>query len=209
MVNSLRPHGLRHARPPCPSPTPGVYSNSCPSSRWYPPTISFSAVPFSFNLSKHQGLFKWAGSSLHVAKVLQFQLQHQSFQWIFWLISLRMDWFDLLAVQGTLKNLLQHHSSKTLILQCLAFFIVQISHPYMTIGKTIALTTRTFVGKVMSLLFNMLSRLVIAFLPRSKHLLIPWLQLPSWRGQWQPTPVLLPGESHGRRSLVGCGTWGH
>ena len=90
-----------------------------------------------------------------------------------------MDWFDLLAVQGTLKNLLQHHSLKASILRHSAFFIVQLSHPYMTTGKTIGLTKWTFVGKVMSLLFNMLSRLVIAFLPRSKHLLISWLQSPS------------------------------
>ena len=89
-----------------------------------------------------------------------------------------MDWLDLLAVQGTLKSLLQHHRSKASILQHSAFFIVQLSHPYMTTGKTIAFTRWTFVGKVMSLLFNMLSRLVIAFLPRSKHLSISWLQLP-------------------------------
>ena len=94
------------------------------------------------------------------------------------LISFRIDCFDLLAVQGPLKSL-QHHSSKVSILQCSAFFIVQISHPYLTPGKTIALTRQTFVGKVMSLLFNMLSSLVIAFLPRSKRLLIPWLQSPS------------------------------
>ena len=93
------------------------------------------------------------------------------------LISFRIDWFDLFAVQGTLKNLLQHHSSKS-ILQCSAFFIVKLSHPYVTTGKTIGLSRWTFVGKVMSLLFNMLSRLVIAFLPRSKCLLISWLQLP-------------------------------
>ena len=93
-------------------------------------------------------------------------------------ISFRMDWLDLLAVQGTLKSLLQHHSSKVLILRCSAFFIVQLSHPYMTTGKTIALTRWTFVGKVMSLLLNMLSSLVITFLPRSKHLLIS-LQSPS------------------------------
>ena len=95
------------------------------------------------------------------------------------LISFRMDWVDLLAVQGTLKSLLQHHSSKASILQCSAFFTVQLSHPYMTTGKTIVLTRQTFVDKVMSLLFNMLSRLVITFLPRSKHLLISWLQSPS------------------------------
>ena len=92
------------------------------------------------------------------------------------LISFRIDWLGLLAVQGTLKSLLQHHSSKASILLCSAFFIVQLSHPYMTTGKTIALTRQTFVGKVMSLLFNMLSRLVITFLPRSKCLLISWLQ---------------------------------
>uniref|UniRef100_A0AC11ET88 Uncharacterized protein n=2 Tax=Ovis aries TaxID=9940 RepID=A0AC11ET88_SHEEP len=95
------------------------------------------------------------------------------------LISFRMDWLDLLAVQGTLKSLLQHHSSKASIFQRSAFFMVQFSHPYMTTGKTIALTRRTFVGKVMSLLLNMLSRLVITFLPRSKRLLSSWLQSPS------------------------------
>src|SRR5574341_929146 len=95
------------------------------------------------------------------------------------LISFRMDWLDLLAVQWTLKSLLQHHTSKALVLLCSAFFIVQLSHPYMTTGKTIALAGQTFVGKVMSLLFNMLSRLVITFLPRSKRLLISWLQSPS------------------------------
>ena len=96
------------------------------------------------------------------------------------LISFRMDWLDLLAVQGTLKSLLQHHSSKASILRCSAFFMIQLSHPYMTTGKTIVLTIRwTFVGKVISLLFNMLSRLVMAFLPRSKRLLISWLQSPS------------------------------
>ena len=95
------------------------------------------------------------------------------------LVSFRMGWLDLLAVQGTLKSLLQHHSSKESVLRCSAFFTVHLSHPYMTTGKTIALTRWTFVGKVISLLFNMLSRLVIAFLPRSKHLLISWLQSPS------------------------------
>ena len=95
------------------------------------------------------------------------------------LISFKIDWLDLLAVQGTLKSLLQHHTSKASILQCTAFFIVQLSHPYMTTGKTIALTRWTFVGKVMSMLFNMLSRLVKTFLPRSKRLLISWRQSPS------------------------------
>ena len=107
------------------------------------------------------------------------QLQHQSFQEHPGLISFRMDWLDLLAVQGTLKSLLQHHSSKASILRRSAFFTVQPSHPSMTTGKTIALTRWTFVDKVMSLLFHMMSRLVITFLPRSKRLLISWLQSPS------------------------------
>ena len=122
----------------------------------------------AFGLSQHQGLFQWVSSSQQVAKVLEFQLQHQYFQWL-----------DRLAVQGTLKSLLQHHSLKASILQHSAFFTVQLSHPHMTTGKTIALTGRAFVGKVMSLLFNMLSRLVITFLPRNKRLLISWLQSPS------------------------------
>ena len=115
------------------------------------------------------------------------------------LISFRVDWLDLLAVLGTLKSLLQHHSSKASILWCSAFFIVQLPHPYMTTGKTIALTRQTFVDKVMSLLFNMLSRLVITFLPRSKHLLISWLQSPSavilehpHNKVWQCFPIYLP-----------------
>ena len=127
--DSLWPHELQHARPPCPSPTPGVHSNSYPLSRWYHPAISSSVVPFSscpqslpasesFPMSQ---FFAWGG------KVLEFQLQHQSFQWTPGLISFRMDWLDLLAVQGTLKSLLQHHSSKASILHCLAFFIVQPS----------------------------------------------------------------------------------
>ena len=135
-----------------------------------------SPSPPTLNLSQHQGLFKWGSSSHEVAKVLEFQLQYQSFHPA--LISFRIDWFYLLAVQGTLKSLLQNHSSKASILQRSAFFIVQLSHPYVTTGKTIALTRWTFVGKVMSLLFNMLSRLIITFLPRSKHLLISWLQSP-------------------------------
>ena len=115
--------------------------------------------PPAFNLSQHQGLLKWINSSHQVAKVLEFQLQHQSFQWTPRLISFRMDWLDLLAVQGILKSLLQHHSTKASILWHSAFFIVQLSHSYMTTGKTIALTRQTFVGKVMSLLLNILSSL--------------------------------------------------
>ena len=114
-----------------------------------------------------------------VAKVLELCFSINPSNDYLGLISFRIDWLDLLAVQGTLKSLLQHHGSKASILQPSAFFVVQISHPYMTTGKTVALTIWTFVGKVMSLLFNMLSRFVIAFLPRSKCLLISWLQSPS------------------------------
>ena len=144
-----------------------------------------SPSPPARNSSQHHGFFQWVNSSHEVVKVLEFQLQHQSFQWTprtyllqDGLISFRMDWLDLLAVQGTLKSLLQHHSSKASIFWLSAFFIVQLSHPYTTTGKTIALTRQTFVGKEMCLLFNMLSRLVITFLLRSKHLLISWLQSP-------------------------------
>ena len=124
----------------------------------------------ALNLSQHQGLFQQVSSSNQVAKVLEFQLQHQPFQWIFRLISFRIDWLDLLAVQQALKSLLQHHSSKASILLCLAFFMVQLSHPSMTTGKNIGLTRQTFVSKAMFPLFYLLSRLVIAFLPRSKHI---------------------------------------
>ena len=143
--DSLQPSRLQHARLPHPSPTPGAYSNSCPSSRWCHPTILSSVVPFSpaFSLSQHQGVFQWICFSHQVAKVLELQLQHQSFQWIFRT--------DFLAVQGTLKSLLQYHSSQTSIICCSIFFIVQLLHPYITTGKTIAFTRWTFVGKVMSL----------------------------------------------------------
>ena len=129
-----------------------------------------SPSPPALNLSQHQGLFKWVSSSHQVAKTLEFQLQHQSDEHP-----------GLLAVQGTLKSLLQHHGSKALILRGSAFFIVQLSHPYMTTGKTIALTRQTFVGKVMSLLFNMLSRLVITFLHGCNHHL-KWF--------WSPPPKI-------------------
>ena len=139
--------------------------------------LSFPSPP-ALNLSHHQGLFQMGqlclsgGQSIRVsASVLPMNTTE--------LISFRMDWLNLLAVQGTFKSLLQHHSSKASILQHSAFFTVQFSHPYMTTGKTIALTRRTFVGKVMPLLFNMLSRLVMTFLPRSKCLLISWLLIPT------------------------------
>ena len=184
---SLWPHESQHARPPCPSPTPEAYSNSCPLSQWCHPTISSSVVPFSscpqsfpasgsFLMSQ---LFEAGGQSIGVSastSVLTMNTQ----DW-----SSRMDWLDLLAVQGTLKTLLQYHSSKASIFRHSAVFEVQLSHPYMTSGKTIALTRQIFVGKIMSLLFNMLSRLVITFLPRSKRLLIPWLKSPS-AVIWEP-----------------------
>ena len=168
------------ARLPCPSPNPEACSNSCPSSQWYHSTISSSVISFSSCLQScpASGSFQRVSSSHQVAKVLEFELQHQSFQWIFRTDFLWIDWFDLLAVQGTFKSLLQHHSSKISILWHSAFFIVQFSHPYMTTGKTIVLTKWTF-DKIMSLLFNMLSRFLTAFPLRSKHLLTSWLQSPS------------------------------
>ena len=131
-----------------------------------------SPFPPAFNLSQHQGLFKWVSSSHQVAKVLELNFSISHSNEFSRLISFGMDWLDLLAVQGTLKSFLQHHSSKASILWCSTFFMVQFSHPHVTTGKTITLTRQIFVSKVMSLLFNMLSRLVISFLPRSKHLLI-------------------------------------
>ena len=173
MSDSLQPHESQHARPPCPSPTPGVHSDSHPSSPWCHPAISSSVVPFSscpqslpasvsFPVSQ---LFAWGGQSTGVSALASlFPKKSQG-------------WSP--SVQGTLKSLLQHHTSKASILRHSVFFTVQFSHPYITTGKTIALTGWTFVGKVMSLLLNMLSRYVITFLPRSKRLLISWLQSPS------------------------------
>ena len=164
MSNSLQTHALQHARPPCPSPTPGVYSNSCPSSQWCHPTISSSVIPFSSHLQsfpasgsfQRSQFFTSGGQSIGVsasASALTMNIQDRyPLGWTGWIS---------LAVQGTLKSLLQHHSSKASILQYSAFFIVQLSHPYMTTRKAIALTRRIFVGKVMSLLFNILSRYML------------------------------------------------
>ena len=138
-----------------------------------------SPSPLALNLSQHQGLFKWVSSHIRWPKYWSFSFNISPTNEHPGSISFKMDWLDFLAIQGTLKSLLQHHSSKALVLQHSVFFIVQLSYPYMTTGKTIALTSWTFVGKVMSLLFNMLSRLVITFLPKSKRLLISWLQSPS------------------------------
>ena len=162
MSDYLRPHGLQQARLPCPSPTPRAHSNSCPSCWWCYPIISSSVSPsppapnlssikvFSNELVLHIRWPKYWSFSFNISP----SNEHPG------LISFRMDWLDLIAIQGTLKSLLQYHSSKASVLQCSAFFTVQPSHPYMTTGKTIALTRWTFVGKVTSLLLNMLSRLV-------------------------------------------------
>ena len=178
MSNSLQPHGLQYARPLCPLPTPGVYSNSCPLN-WshlilcrpllLPPSIFPSIRVFSKELVVHIRWPKYWSFSFSISPSSEYS----------GLIFFGMDWMDLLAVQGTLKSLLQDHSSKASILRHSALFILQLSHPYMTTGRTIALTRRTLVGKVMSLLFSILSRLIITFLPRSKRLLISWLQSPS------------------------------
>ena len=181
--DSLQPHGLQHTRLSCPSPTPGACSNSSPSSRWCHPIISSSVIPFSSCLQFFFSIRVFSNESvLHIRwpKDCSFRFSiSPSNEYFSGLISFRIDWSDLLTVQGALKSLLQHHSSKGSMLWCSSFFIVQLSHPYMTTGKAIALTRWTFVGKLMFPLFNMLSRLVIAFLPRSKRLLISWLQSPT------------------------------
>ena len=185
MSDSLRPHGLQHSRPPCPSPTPRVYLNSYPESVlpsnhliFYRPLLLPPSIFPSIRVFSNE-------SVLHIRwpKDWIFSFSISSSNEYSGLISFRIDWSDLLVIRGTLKSLLQHHSSKASILWHSAFFIVQLSHPYMTTGKIIALTRQTFVGKVMSVLYNRLSRLVITFLPRSKHLLISWL--------WSPSALIL------------------
>ena len=184
--NSLWPHGLQHTRLPCPSPIPRVYSNSHPLSQWSHPVVPSSVTPFSSHLQSFptSGSFQMSqfftsgGQSIGVSastSVLPVNIQDWFplgwTGWIFWLSK------------GLSRG--QHHSSKASILRCSAFFTVQLSHPYMTTGKTVVSTRWTSVDKVMSLLFNRLSRLVITFLPRSKHLLISWLQWPS-SVIWEP-----------------------
>ena len=180
--SSLQPHGLQHARPPSPSPTPGAYSNSCPLSRRSHPTILSSVIPFSSCLQSFPAsgsfqmsqFFTSGGQSIRLsasASVLPMNIQDLfPLGWTGWISFLSKGLSRVFSNITVIKVSILHHS---------AFFIVQLSCLYMTTGKTIALTTLTFVGKVMSLLFNMLSRLVINFLPRSKHLLISWLQSPS------------------------------
>ena len=166
MSDSLRPRESQHSKPPCSSPTPRVYPNSCPSSRWCHSAISFSVIPFSscpqslpasgsFPMSQ---FFTWGGQSIGVSALASF-LPMNTQDWS------PLGWTGWISLQSKgLSRVLQHHSSKASILQCSAFFTVQLSHPFMTTGKTIALTRRTFVGKGISLLLNMLSMLVITFL---------------------------------------------
>ena len=153
--NSLQPHRMQHTGLPCPSPTPRAYSNSCPSSQWCHPTISSSIVPFFFLLQSFPASGSFQNESvLHIRwpKYWSFSLSISPSNEYSGLISFRMDWLDLLAVQGTLKSLLQHHSLKASIIWWSAFFIAQFSYPYMTTEKTVALTRWTFVDKVVSLL---------------------------------------------------------
>ena len=175
-MNSLQPHELQHTRTPCPSPTAGIYK----------PMSIESVMPSSHLILCHPCLLPSIFPSIRIfsdesalcirwPKYWSFSFNISPSNQHLGLISFRVDWLDLLTVQGTLKSLLQYHNSKASVLWCSVFFIVRLSHPYLTAGKTITLTKQTFVGKVMSLLFNMLSRLVITFLPRSKCLLISWL----------------------------------
>ena len=187
MSDSSPPHGLQHARLPCPSLPELTQFMSIelmmPSNHFIlcHPLLLLPSIFPSIRVFAKESVFhiRWP-------KYWSFSFSISPSNEYSGLISFRIDWFDLLEVQGTLKSFLQHHSSKASILRRSAFFIVLLSYPYMTTGKTIALTRWTFVGKVMSLLFNMLSRLVITFLPRSKRLLISWLQSPS-------AVMLIPG----------------
>ena len=166
MSNSLRPHGLQHARLSCPSPTPGAYSNLCPLSQWCHPTISILNCLLLFLPSIFPRIMVSSNElvlRIRWPKYWSFSFSIRTSNEYSGLISFRMDWLDLHAVQETLKSLPQYHNSKASILWCSAFFVVQLSHPYMTTGKMIALTRWTFVGKVMSLFFNMLSRLILTF----------------------------------------------
>ena len=178
--------GLQQSRLSYPSPSSRACSKSFQLSRWCHPTISSSVIPFSSCLQSFPASGSFLMDTLCIAwpEYWNFSLSISSSNEYSGFLSFGIDWFDLLAVQGTLKSLLKHHSLKALILCHSSFFMVQLSHPYMTTGQTTALTIWTFVGKMTSLLFNMLSR------------------------QWQPTPVFLPGESQGWWSLVGCRLWG-
>ena len=180
MSDSLRSHELQHTRLPCPSPTPESLLKLISNKSEMSSNHLILCCPLPLLPSIFSSIRIFSNESvlcIRWPKYWSFRISPSNEY--SGLISFRIVWFDFLAVQGTLKILLQHYSSKTSILWCSAFFIVQLSHPYMTTGKTIALTRWNFVGKVMSLLFNMLSRLVITFLSRSKRLIISWLQSPS------------------------------
>ena len=181
-MNSLWHPGLQQTRLPYPLLSPRICSNSCPLSWWCYLTISSAVVSFTSCLQSFPAIRDFSNESafhIRLPKYWRFSFSISLFSEYSGLISCRIDWCDLLAVQGTLKSLLQHHSLKESVLQCSAFFMVQLSHPYMTTGKTIALIICTFAGIVVSLLFKTLYRFVIAFLPRIMYLLISWLQLPS------------------------------
>ena len=174
MPDSLQPHGLQHTKLPILHYLPEFAQIHV---HWVSDAIQPShplspSSPSALSLSQHQGLFQWVGSLYQVAKALE--LQHQSSNEYLGLISFRIDWLDLLAVQGTLRSFLQHHNSKASVPRHSVFFMAQLSHTYMTTGKTIALIIWTFASNMISLLFNTLSRFVTAFLPRNKHL--SWLQ---------------------------------
>ena len=218
MSNSLQSHGLQHARLPCPSLSPGVCSDSCPLSPWCHLTISSSIAPSTLvpNLSQHQGLLNESALCIRWPKYCSFSFSISPPSEYSGLVSFRIDWLVLLAVQGTLKSLLQHYSLKASIHWHSAFFMVQVSHLYITIGKTIALTRQTFVRKVMSLLFNTLSRFVMGFPSgasgkgtacqwrrHKRYGFDPWVGKIPWRRAWQPISVFLTGESHGQRGLEG------
>ena len=175
MSDSLWPHWLQNTRLSCSSPSPGVCLNSCPSSQCFQPTVSSSVTLFpSIRVFSNESALQ-----IRWPKYWSFSFSISPFNEYSRLISFRIEWFDLLVVQGTLMSLLQHHISKASVLRHSALFMVQLSHPYVTTGKTIDLTIWTFVDKVISVLFNVLSRLAILFLPRSKHILISWLQSPT------------------------------
>ena len=179
MSNSLRPHGLQRTRPPCPSPFPKVCPSSSLLHQWCHPAISFSDVFFSFCPQSFPASRSFPMSWLFISGDWSFSISSSPSNEYSGLILFKIDWFDLIMVQRNLRSLLQHHSLKASVLWCSAFFRVQLSQPYVTAGKIITLTIRTFVGRVMSLLFNVLSRFVIAFLPRTNYSLTSCLQSPS------------------------------
>ena len=200
MSNSLWLYRLQHSKLPCPSLPPRVFSNSCPLSQWYHPTISSSVVPFSScpQSFPESGSFPMSWPFTSGGQSWSFSFSVSPSNEYSGLILFRIDWFDLLAIQGTLKSVFQYHSLKASILQHSAFFMVQLSHPYMATGKTIALTGHP----------SWLSGKEPACQCK-RHRFDPWVSEFPWRRKWQPTPVFFPGKSHRRgRSLVGYSPWG-